>query len=197
MATQEFIIEEINTEIWKDVVEWEGIYSVSNLGRVRRDLAAKNARVGRILKLGMANGYYKVGLHHNYKIKTVYVHQLVAAAFIGKCPAGMEVNHKDPKTGRTDNRASNLEYVTPKGNMQHAKENGLVATGDRHSSRTHPEKVPRGENHHYARLKDAEIPRVFELRKSGMSQRKIGLIVGISQQYVCKILLGQKRKQAA
>ena len=54
------------------------------------------------------------------KGKYVRIHRLVCAAFLGKCPEGREVNHKNGV--KSDNRIENLEYVTPKENIQHARE---------------------------------------------------------------------------
>ena len=66
-------------EIWKDIKGYEGIYQVSNLGRVK----SLHHNKEKILKnrLG-ANGYYSVALNKNGKIKYLGVHRLVAIAFV-------------------------------------------------------------------------------------------------------------------
>jgi hypothetical protein len=80
---------------------------------------------------------------------------LVARAFLGPCPEGMEVNHKD--TNKSNYRLDNVEYLTSQGNKQHAVLAGVWPTGDRHGSRKHPETRPRGERHANAKLTDAII----------------------------------------
>lgn len=107
-------------EIWKPIKNYEGIYEVSNLGRVRRIRPFPGATFkGRILKPCRANNeYHVVNLCDNCKQKVFLIHRLVAAAFVGQCPEGKEVNHKNGN--RLDNRAENLEYMTRKENIIHA-----------------------------------------------------------------------------
>jgi hypothetical protein len=111
-------------EIWNDV--FSGHYQVSNLGRVRRMTVGgtRTDVVGRILIGGLGKkGYRHVTISIDGGQKTVKVHKLVAETFIGPCPAGKEVNHKD---GIKLNCAlSNLEYKTHKGNVVHAIRMGL------------------------------------------------------------------------
>lgn len=113
------------TEIWKSVAEFEGIYSVSSLGRVRRDKGGKGARAGIILRPAInPKGYRMVTLHNNGFKRSRSVHTLVAGAFLGPRPVGLEVNHKDGD--KLNNASSNLEYVSGKANVRHAWENNLV-----------------------------------------------------------------------
>lgn len=106
--------ESIIAEIWKPVVGHEEWYSVSNLGRVRRNAT------GRILNPSANNyGYKRITIHYNRQIiTTVAVHVIVAIAFIGQRPKDKEINHKNGI--KTDNRAENLEWVTSSENRQHA-----------------------------------------------------------------------------
>ena len=108
-------------EIWKDVVGYEGYYQVSNLGRVRSlDRIASNGRKikGNILstKVNTPQYYPRVSLSVNGKMKLVQVHRLVAQAFVYNPDPEhkTQVGHKDES--RTNNRADNLEWVTPKEN---------------------------------------------------------------------------------
>ena len=120
-------------EIWKPVVGYEGIYEVSNLGRVRRldtFLPNKNGimvhKKGRVLaqqpwhykKSCPGHPGFVVSLYGVGKPKLVTVHRLVAKAFIPNPENKPQVNHKDGD--RTNNRADNLEWVTQSENMQHA-----------------------------------------------------------------------------
>ncbi len=104
-------------EIWKPVKDYEGKYSVSNLGNVRNDES------GLILKASFIDGYARVTL---YPKKTCRVHILVAEAFIpNPDPENKDrVNHKDGNT--FNNIVSNLEWATSSENGKHAHDNGLI-----------------------------------------------------------------------
>jgi NUMOD4 motif/HNH endonuclease len=121
-------------EIWKDIAGYEGLYQVSNLGRVkslaraiRNTFKSTRQLPERILKPAThTRGYLYVNLTtgaRNYK--HCYVHRLVGIAFIGAPPfPDAEINHKNGI--KTDNHIENLEWVTPLQNMTHAWENGLI-----------------------------------------------------------------------
>lgn len=118
MAEQQFTTEELNSEEWKLIPDFE-MYEVSTLGRIRRAVACKVSPKGRILKLGLPKkGYAKISLVKK-KVYTRTIHRIVAAVFIGEPPlATSHVNHKD---GNKHNpRLSNLEYCTPSENVQHS-----------------------------------------------------------------------------
>jgi len=105
-------------EVWKPVIGYEGWYSISNLGRVRRDKSISSGKAGHINKnLTDAYGYAVTFLCANAHARQYKVHRLVAAAFIGPCPAGWTVNHKNRI--KADNRPENLEYMTHADNMRH------------------------------------------------------------------------------
>lgn len=110
-------------EVWKPVPGYEGIYSVSDHGRVRRELSRTCAKAGKILKSALRSGYPFVQLCLGGKRVNASIHRIVAEVFIGPCPDGYCVNHKD--ADRTNSRASNLEYVTQSENVSHAYGLGL------------------------------------------------------------------------
>lgn len=116
-------------EEWKTIKAFPG-YEVSNFGRVRKgDFVLKNQTMKK-------NGYKVVNLYDgNNNYKTVTVHKLVAEEFMGPCPKGYQVNHKD--TNKTNNRDSNLEYMTPIENTVHAMKSGCWDT----RLKLNPEKV--------------------------------------------------------
>ena len=91
-------------ENWLPVVGYEGLYEVSDLGRVR------SLRSGHLLKMATNRGYPRVGLNKDGNARAVRVHILVAAAFIGPRPDGQEVCHANGV--KTDNRVTNLRYDT-------------------------------------------------------------------------------------
>lgn len=104
-------------EDWKPVVDYQGLYDISNQGRIR---SYYNNRSGFrkqpiLMKPSVAkNGYYVVGLRKDGKQKTCYIHKLVAEAFIGKVEKTMVIDHRN--TIKTDNRVENLRIVTPREN---------------------------------------------------------------------------------
>ena len=110
-------------EVWKDVVGYEGLYQVSNLGRVK-SLGFDKWHKGRILKQSFDSkrNYLFVGLHKDGKIKQKNVHRLVAETFIPNPDNLPCVNHKDEdktnnfvfvnKDGSVDLNKSNLEWCT-------------------------------------------------------------------------------------
>lgn len=115
------------TEVWVAVEGYEGLYEVSNLGRVQsvdRYVPYKDGTrfyKGRILRPATNNkGYLQVMLCKGGKVRAMLLHRLVAAAFCAEdrhdgCDV---VNHKD--NDPNNNRADNLEYTTNRGNTLHA-----------------------------------------------------------------------------
>lgn len=98
-------------ERWLPVVGWEGLYDVSDLGRVRSE--SRLGHPGRTLKPFTSGqyGYLAVKLCRDGGGVTAYVHQLVAQAFVGPCPPGQQVRHGPGRY--LDNRLANLCYGTP------------------------------------------------------------------------------------
>ena len=101
-------------ETWKDVMGYEGLYQVSDLGRVR---SLKFGKV-RILKPGFnSSKYLLVALYLNGKTRNISVHRLVAEAFIPNPLNLPQVNHKDED--KTNNAADNLEWCTAEYNTNY------------------------------------------------------------------------------
>jgi plasmid maintenance system antidote protein VapI len=108
------------TEQWRDVVGYEGLYQVSNHGRVM-DVIDNRLLLGHL----SAGGYHVVHFKGAANQRRSHlVHLLVARAFIGECPDGMEIDHID--TVKSNNHVSNLEYVTHLENVRRAVKNGLM-----------------------------------------------------------------------
>ena len=107
-------------EIWKNIPSYEGLYQVSNLGRVKRIGKIVSYNDGRlfnyknkILKPCISkNGYFVVTLTHNKKVKTFNVHKLVAMTFLDHKPRKFQkvVDHVD--NNKLNNKLYNLELVT-------------------------------------------------------------------------------------
>lgn len=103
-----------SNEIWKPVAGYEGLYEVSNTGRVKS--TPRCGTKGRILKQNVgARGYARVELSKGNRQKKHFVHRLVASAFIGPIPDGLQVNHIDEN--KLNNRADNLNFMTAKENI--------------------------------------------------------------------------------
>lgn len=104
---------ENNTEIWKNIVGYKGLYQVSNMGRVR-DTA------GNILtQHHHPKGYLQIHLSKNKKHTNYLVHRLVAKHFIKNPDNLPQVNHINEI--KTDNRAVNLEWCTVKYNCNYGE----------------------------------------------------------------------------
>src|SRR5688572_8966386 len=109
----------MSNENWKDVVGYEGIYLVSDLGRVRslpREVfqpgVIKSYPINeRILKPGIRSGrYLRVNLFRDGEASGVFVHRLVAIAFLPNPENKRCVNHKD--CNPSNNKLDNLEWCT-------------------------------------------------------------------------------------
>ncbi len=110
-------------ETWKPVGGFEGLYAVSNLGRVKS--LKRNTTSGGIMKTHINRGYEYVHLCKDGKHYNAKVHRLVASAFVGNPMGKPEVNHLDED--KTNNRADNLEWVTAKENSRHGTKAERVA----------------------------------------------------------------------
>lgn len=113
------------TETWKAIAGYEGLYEVSDLGRVK-SLNYNRTRMEKILKLGQNHkGYLQVSLCKDGHEKTVKVHRLVAEAFIQN-PNNLDtVNHKDED--KTNNIVSNLEWMSNADNNNYGTRNKRIA----------------------------------------------------------------------
>ena len=115
----------MNNEVWKDIVGYEGLYQVSNMGQVRsldRVITMKNGvnqfHKGYIIKSKANNsGYLTVNLHKNGVSSTKTIHRLVALHFVDGYFDGAEVNHKDEN--KLNNSHDNLEWVNKDTNLNY------------------------------------------------------------------------------
>lgn len=126
-------------EIWKDIQGFEGVYQISNKGNVksltRSQTNSKGVRVkykGKMLKqFANSQGYMRVELKTAQKKEKWFVHRLVAVHFVNNDFPEINtiVNHID--SNPLNNDATNLEWTTLCGNMQHALKNGrLIRTNE-------------------------------------------------------------------
>lgn len=148
--------------IWKDVVGYEGLYQVSNLGEVRslsrivggisHGVTTSRKTPSKILKslpFGKHKTYRKVALCKDGKVKQVMVHRLVATAFVPNPDNKPCVNHKN-EIG-SDNRADNLEWVTVLENQNYGTRNARISKSQKGKI------VPKGkDNPCYGKKRSAE-----------------------------------------
>jgi len=120
-------------EEWREIPGWP--YQVSSRGRIMRATNGPGTHAGRILRdSATGSGYRVVKLHDgNGGARSMSVHRLVAFAFLGPPPTAMHtVNHRNGD--KSDNRISNLEWLTPHQNTMHAKEMGTLPMGTSHGN---------------------------------------------------------------
>jgi hypothetical protein len=161
---------EAQAETWKPIPCFPR-YEASSLGRIRRiGHKCLKATAGKF-------GYMQLSVSEDgKKYVTKNVHRLVAAAFIGPCPIGVQVNHIDGN--KSNNAIANLEYVTRHENQRHAFAMGLHANH------------VRGEHHKGARLKADGVRRIM-LLEGALSHQEIADLFCISRATVGDIYSGR------
>lgn len=161
-------------EEWRPVVGYEGVYEVSDMGRMKSLERTCNTRSGGrkpipeiIMKLNESRDYLSVVLCHADAGKTVgivgNVHRLVAEAFIGPIPKGMHVRHLNGNPH--DNRRTNLAIGTPQENAEDSIRHGVLKVGVEHSK---------------TKLSNEEVMELRRMRAEGVAQAKVAEVFGIS-----------------
>lgn len=164
----------MNDEQWKEVSGSPRHY-VSNLGRVANELRGPGS--WRIMKASKNNvGYLGLSIPVGGRRKFLFVHRLVAFAFLAPQPTPThEVNHKDGE--KTNNRASNLQWMTRRENQLHR-----FAVLGQHTGK--------GETAPNAKLTETQAREILSRRERGESGRAIAADYGISTPVVYSIALG-------
>lgn len=117
------------SEIWKDIIGYEGLYQVSNLGRVKSCERYVNHYLGKrivkekFLKQTNNNNYYTITIAFQNSRKTIRVHRLVSLHFNETKYNYLEVNHIDGNS--LNNNFNNLEWCNRSQNQKHAYDLGL------------------------------------------------------------------------
>lgn len=183
--------EEIRNEMWKNIKDYEGVYQISSLGRVKGldrfyidRWGNRTQVVGQFLRLTEdKDGYLKVGLRkQGFKQKNFFVHRLVCVHFHSNEKNKPTVNHKDGD--KKNNKADNLEFADYKEQMQHAYYMGLQKPKYNEAS---------GNNF----LKNEDIKYIREMYKtSNVTQRFLAEKFGCSQGHISDIVLNKKRPEA-
>lgn len=154
----------MDVERWQDIPEFNGLYQVSDQGRVRRQIRGGGFRV--LAGSLSEKGYVRVALSG----RPYRVHRLVMAAFVGTAAEKMTVNHKNGV--KTDNRLVNLEYMTQKENVRHSMDVLGVVKGGRAS----------GERNAHAKLTADKVRTIRErYAQGGISLNTLGREYGVSK----------------
>jgi hypothetical protein len=176
-------------ERWLPVAGYDGFYEVSDQGRVR-SLSRKVQNAGKVDYISgrilspnfTGKGYLFVNLCRNGDRTMAYVHRLVATAFLPPSEAP-HVNHID--SVKTNNAASNLEWVTPKQNTHHAIAAGKFAIAHMNGRTLAINNPARAK-----KLSAAEVASIRSACAAGEPQASIGARFGITQATVSKIKRG-------
>lgn len=164
-------------EEWKSVAGYEGIYEVSNWGRVRTSLNINfgHYKPGKVFNLHLGkNGYFMVGLWRDKKRVPTTVHSLVLETFVSPRPTGMVCRHLDGD--RTNNAVNNLQWGTYEENSADRKGHGTANAGSRHGM---------------SKLTEETVLRIRAFAEIGNTNRSIAKLFGLTPSNVGYIV---KRK---
>ena len=167
-------------EEWRSAPGYEGLYDVSNLGRVRSYLRpghhkVKKAPVPRIMSESVTKGYKTVALTKDGRYRSYRVHRLVLQAFAGPCPAQLEAAHINGD--HHDNRIANLAWMSHQENESHKKQHGTD---------------PKGERNGLAKLAEWEVIEIKYLLSKGIPQAKLARLFDISPTAIKEIASGHR-----
>lgn len=175
-------------ERWVPVVGFEQLYEVSNHGRVRtvEHVVLRSNGVPQTIKARMKTATTRrdrrrmVTLSSNRKSRVYLVHRLVAFAFLGSPQGNQQVNHVDGDPA--NNNLSNIEWVSPKENINHALDTGLIKNY--------------GERQHGSKIKVSDVSQVISMARDGTKQRDIAASFGIHQSQVSRVISGKAWRRA-
>ena len=194
-------------EEWRVIADFPS-YAVSNLGRVKRLVAARNCPAGHILTPYSAQGYKSVGLSRGGIETKFRINRLVCTAFHGPPPT--PAHHAAHNDGARDNNAAiNLRWASPLENADDKRIHGTVAVGDATGARIHPERrpwgarngkhtkpecTPRGEAHGNAVFTESDVQAI---RNDPRPRRQIAKAYGVSKGAIDGIKSGRNWSHVA
>ena len=182
-------------EIWKDIQEYEGLYQVSNLGRVK-SLARKvkdydprwgNWRMRRIKERILKPCFFEkkyptVSFSKGGKIHTRELHRVVAETFLGPCPEGMECCHRDGN--KNNNNLNNLRWDTKENNFADNISNGTRMFGTKHP-------LFGKSNKNSAKLTKDQVRSIRKEKLLGFPQTKLAKKYKVSDATISNIVHGK------
>lgn len=176
------IVPQALPERWLPVVEYEGLYEVSDQGRIRgvdRYIGHPKGGVrlwrGRMLKQTvMSNGYFEVSLCKEGARTVRTVHSVVCEAFHGPAPTGYWAAHENGQ--KFDCRAQNLSWKTVADNQADKKRHGTQVCG---------------EAHYAAKLTEKAVHRARALYTAGYTQKRIAGLLGVTRRTIGRAVSGQ------
>jgi hypothetical protein len=170
------------SEVWRPVVGYETLYEVSNLGQVR-SLWFTNCKVCKPRRnpliltpfINQKTKYHSVTLVRDGVHTTLCLHKLVLDAFVGPRPEGHVGGHRDGNG--SNNRLTNLDWITYEENEADKRRHGRMMTGERN---------------HQAKLTDEKVRRMrFLYARDKTSTYILGPMFGVSPSVAWKIVTGQ------
>lgn len=184
----QFNQEELDNEIWKNIPNYEGMYQISSLGRIRglshivksnwKNKVRKTKE--RILIPTFNKRLNRFWTRLNKQAKCKYIHTLVLEAFVGPRPMGKEACHNDGNS--LNNRLTNLRWDTPENNVKDKIIHGSFR---------------KGENHPFCKISQLTIDKIRELYNTGKySSNVLGKMFKIDGRYIRHIVNNDIRKSS-
>lgn len=168
-------LDDIDGEEWRDIEGYDGLYQISNFGRVK-SFKFKTPRIMKPLLQTTGSLYLAINLYSKGKIKRNNTHRIVAQTFVPNPENKPEVNHIDGHT--LNNHVSNLEWATRSENEQHAYNMGLAKQGEAHG---------------LAKLTNEQV-RYIRDNPDNFTGKKLAQMFGVCETTISHAQLGKKYK---
>lgn len=174
-----------DAETWSPVIDFEGLYEVSSLGRIKsickvikrvyRGTQSNYVNSEKVLKPWPAtNGYLCISLRKNGKTFVFRLHRIVAESFMGRCPKDMEVCHNNGI--RNDTSLKNLRFDTRSNN---------------HRDKINHQTDNRGHRHPLSRLSESDVKKIISL-KCAKTKTEIAREFNVTVGHISEIHRGKK-----